>query len=194
RAARDAATSALTAERARMLATTHAPPPQVGTAAPAAAAAAGPAAQPAPPATQAFPPVPVAPAGAGVAGETERLIAGLAAAAERLRAQAEPVDDATSSAQPQEPPGLEPAPMPAAPLVAEPPPVVQSAPVADVEPPPVAPISPAAPVEGVGQPSPPPHWPASAPQPAPRPPARHPRRPAGGGLLGRLERVLWRRG
>ncbi len=92
RAARDAATSALTAERARTA--LAAPPPQ----------SAPPAAAPVPAAG--FPPVPAPPAARS--GETDELIAGLALAAERLRAQAP-----AETAAPASPPAAPVAPAPA---------------------------------------------------------------------------------
>jgi hypothetical protein len=89
RAARDAAVDALTAERSRP----GAAPPRAAVRAP------GPAPAPAPPAA------------VGDA-ETDRLVAGLALAAERLRAQAPPADEAPVPAAPAAPP-----PPPAAPAL-----------------------------------------------------------------------------
>lgn len=119
RAARDAATSALTAERAR-LAPSPSPAPEPA-----------PAPAPAPP-VLAEPLVPPAGAAAPAAPDNEQLIAGLALAAERLRAQAPEADEPTA-AGPEAAPAAEaaqeaPAAEPAAAAPAEPEPQPEPAP------------------------------------------------------------------
>ncbi len=150
RAARDAATSALTAERARVTAAPVFGPPAV---------------------VAPEPVVPAAPSEPAAAPllDNEQLIAGLALAAERLRAQVPAEDETAAAAAPEIAPEAAPAPL----AVAAPEPAVEPVP----EPQPAAPQAPAAK-------DPVPEQPAAEQPWAPRP----------GGLVERIGRAFRRRG